>query len=84
MENIEFKIEKILDQIRPYLAKDNGNIEFVRYEAEFKTAVFRFLKMCSNCPLQMYTLRGLLEVRVLKEIKEIKRIIHSYPFHNEC
>lgn len=68
------KIYLALDEVRPYLMQDGGDIEFIRYEANTKVAVFRFLGNCVNCPMAIMTLRAGVERYVLHFAPEIRRI----------
>ena len=74
IENIQNKILLALDEIRPYLKQDNGDIEFVRYETDTKVAVVRFLGNCINCPLAIMTLRAGVERYILYYAPEIRRV----------
>lgn len=74
MEEIQAKVEKVLEKIRPYLICDGGDVRFNRYEPETKTLVVDMLGNCENCPLSVMTLRAGIEKLILKEIPEIKRV----------
>lgn len=72
--DIAIQIESVLEKCRPYLYEDGGDIEFVNYEIHNRTAVFRFLGNCSDCPLSIMTLRAGIERMIISEIPEIRRI----------
>ena len=57
-EEIIGQIKSILEQVRPYLLADGGDIEFVRYEDDIGVVEVRFLGQCAQCPMQMMTLRA--------------------------
>ena len=42
-------IKAILDQIRPFLQRDGGDIEFVEYIEDKKTVVVKLQGACSGC-----------------------------------
>ena len=73
-EEIIKQIKSILDQVRPYLLADGGDIEFVRYEDEIGVVEVRFLGQCAQCPMQMMTLRAGVERWLLAGIPSLKRI----------
>ena len=55
MEEIEKKIVNIIDNLRPYLVSDGGNIEFIKYEDNIV-----YVKMqgaCANCEMIDLTLK---------------------------
>jgi len=64
-EKMEEKIKAGLEQIRPFLQRDGGDIEFVEYTPENIVKV-RLLGHCAGCPGARMTLKGVVE-RILKE-----------------
>ena len=61
-------------QLRPYLQEDDGDLEFVRYDAENRDVYVRMTGNCSTCPLAINTLRAGIERYILKEMPEIHRV----------
>lgn len=74
IQNIEYRVNEVLEKIRPYLKEDGGDVEFVRWEPDTTTVVVRLLGNCSTCSLALMTLRGGIERFILKEIPEVHRI----------
>ena len=69
---MEQKIKEALDQIRPFLQRDGGDIEFVEY-ADGIVKV-RLQGHCAGCPGAQMTIKGVVE-RILKEsYPEIKGV----------
>lgn len=62
---MEQKIREALDQIRPILQRDGGDLEFVELTADNVVRV-RLQGHCAGCPGARMTLKGIVE-RVLKE-----------------
>lgn len=73
-EEIKTRVEHILEQVRPYLKEDGGDVEYVRYEAETRVLEVRLLGNCKTCPLALMTLRAGIERFILSEIPEVRRI----------
>ena len=73
-EEIIEQIKSILEQVRPYLLADGGDIEFVRYEDDIGVVEVRFLGQCAQCPMQLMTLRAGIERWLLAGIPSLKRI----------
>ena len=48
-EELETKVIHVIDQIRPYLQADGGDVEFVGL-MEDNTVNIRLLGTCGNCP----------------------------------
>ncbi len=62
---MEEKINNALDQIRPFLQRDGGDIEFVEYTDDNIVKV-RLQGHCAGCPGAQMTIKGIVE-RILKE-----------------
>ena len=71
-DNIEKRINAIIDKIRPFLLNDGGNLEFV----EFKDGVVyvRLLGACEECPMIDITLKDGIEELIINEIPEVKEV----------
>ena len=67
------RIEETLDQLRPYLVKDNGNVSFIEVTDEMIVRV-RFEGACSSCSISMMTLKAGIEQTLLKAIPELKGV----------
>ena len=60
MINIEL-IKKVIEEIKPYLNNDGGDIEFIKYEDNY--VYVKLFGACSHCGYQDYTLNnGILEL----------------------
>jgi Fe-S cluster biogenesis protein NfuA len=76
-QELETKVKNVLDQIRPYLQADGGDVEFIEM-TENKIVNIRLLGMCGNCPHSQMTLKSGIEAavkRVLPEINAVESII---------
>lgn len=68
------KIKEILDaEIRPAIAMDGGDCEFVGYEDG--VVMLRMQGACSNCPSSVMTLKMGIENRLKEDIPEITEVI---------
>jgi len=74
-------IEKVLDEIRPALRFDGGDVELVDVQ-EDGTVLVRMLGACSGCGMSVLTLKAGIE-RALKqkfpEIKEVRDVSMDTP-----
>ena len=69
---MEKKIKKILEEVRPALARHMGDIEFVRFE---KGVVYvKMLGMCQGCPLSEITLKAGIEEILKSRIQGVKEV----------
>ncbi len=70
---MEKKIQAGLEQIRPFLQRDGGDVEFVEYTQDHVVKI-RLLGHCAGCPGAQMTVKGVVE-KVLKEsYPEIKSV----------
>jgi Fe-S cluster biogenesis protein NfuA len=67
------RIEKALDQIRPSLMADGGNVELVEVEGDLVKV--KLTGACSGCPMSQMTLKMGIEKHLKKEIPEIKEVV---------
>lgn len=66
------KVEKALEQIRPFLQADGGNIELVGIEGT--TVKVKLTGACSGCPFATYTLRQRVEQKLKELVPEVEKI----------
>ena len=67
------KVEKALDQIRPALQADGGNVELVDVTADGVVKV-RLTGACGHCPMSTYTLKMGIEQKLKEAILEVKEV----------
>ena len=63
------KIEKALDDIRPSLQADGGDVELV--DVENGIVKVRLTGACGGCPMSQMTLKQGIETYIKKEVPEI-------------
>jgi Fe-S cluster biogenesis protein NfuA len=68
------KINVALEQIRPFLNDDGGDIELVEITDDLTVKV-KFLGACRSCNMSPSTLKGGVEEAIKKAIPEIKTVI---------
>lgn len=75
MENktLEEKVKAILDQLRPYLQSDGGDIEFVELTSDNIVKV-KLQGACGTCPHAKVTLKQGVEQAVKQHLPEIVRV----------
>ncbi|MBW2514458.1 MAG: NifU family protein [Deltaproteobacteria bacterium] len=67
------KVEKVLNEIRPMLMRDGGNVELV--DIDGGVVKVRLQGACAGCPMSQMTLRNGIE-KVLKEkIPEVTAVV---------
>jgi Fe-S cluster biogenesis protein NfuA len=70
---MEDKIKKALDNIRPYLQRDGGDVEFVNY-TDGNVVQIKLLGHCAGCPHAQATIKGGIERLLQEEYPEISSV----------
>jgi Fe-S cluster biogenesis protein NfuA len=65
-------VETVLDEMRPYLMADGGNVELV--ELDGPIVKLRLNGACGSCPSSTMTLRMGIERRLREMIPEIQEV----------
>lgn len=66
------KVEEVINDLRPFLMNDGGNIELVKIE---NNIVYVTLQgACQGCPMREITLREGIEKTILEKVPEIKEV----------
>ena len=73
MDELIEKVEQALNNIRPYLIADGGNVEVVEITPDF-TVKLEFTGSCGSCPMSSMTFKAGLEEAILKNVPEIKKL----------
>lgn len=72
---MENKIKKALEEIRPAMQADGGDIEFVNFDKKTGIVQVRMIGMCASCPMAQITLKQGIEVEIKKAVPEIKEVV---------
>ncbi len=73
-KEIEGKILSALDEIRPYLQSDGGDISFISMNEDNEVRV-KLLGACGSCPMSIQTLKMGVEKAIQKAVPEVLRVI---------
>jgi Fe-S cluster biogenesis protein NfuA len=72
MELTRDNVEQVLDELRPYLISDGGNVELVDIDGAI--VKLRLQGACGSCPSSTMTLRMGIERRLREYIPEITEV----------
>lgn len=72
--DVETKIKEIIDELRPYLMNDGGNIEFIKYENNI--VYIKLSGACAECQMIDLTLKDGIENAIKEEIPEVSEVIN--------
>lgn len=71
---VESKIQSALDEIRPYLQSDGGDISLVEINEDYEVKV-KLMGACGTCPMSLQTLKLGVEKTIQKTVPEVKKVI---------
>lgn len=72
-EILTSKVKNIIEQVRPYLQQDGGDISFVGITDDNVVNV-ELMGACGSCPYSTMTLKNGVENTIRKAIPEIKSV----------
>lgn len=70
-------VEKVLDEMRPYLISDGGNVSIA--DIDGATVKLQLEGACGSCPSSTMTMKMGLERRLLERIPEIEEVVQVEP-----
>lgn len=78
MENVnqielENKVKNVLEQIRPYLQSDGGDIRYINM-TEDNVVNVELMGACGSCPYSIMTLKNGVETAIKKALPDIKAV----------
>jgi Fe-S cluster biogenesis protein NfuA len=74
-EEIKLNVERALDEIRPFLESDGGNISLVDIE-EDKHVRVRLEGACVGCSVNQMTLKAGVETTIKKYAPQIETVVN--------
>ena len=75
MLDLKNRVEVALDEIRPFLNADGGDIELVEI-IEDKLVKVRLLGTCTSCSINQMTLKSGVEMTIKKHAPEVEQVIN--------
>jgi Fe-S cluster biogenesis protein NfuA len=71
-ESLEKRVQNVLDEIRPQLQADGGDVELVSVEKQ--TVKVRLQGHCAGCPMSAMTLKQGVETHLKKKVPEVVKV----------
>ncbi|TVR54236.1 MAG: NifU family protein [Gemmatimonadales bacterium] len=71
----EERIQEVLEQIRPALHADGGDVEFLGYDETEGVVHLRLMGACESCPISMLTLKEGIERRIRNTLPEVNEVL---------
>ncbi|HLB58478.1 MAG TPA: NifU family protein [Bdellovibrionota bacterium] len=72
-QTLDERVKAIIEEIRPHVQMDGGDIEFVKVEG--KNVYLRLHGACCGCPSSQMTLKLGIQRRIQEEIPEVEDVI---------
>lgn len=74
-QELKLNVEKALEEIRPFLQSDGGNISLLSIEDD-KLVKVQLQGACTNCSVNQMTLKSGVEMTIKKYAPQIERVIN--------
>ncbi|CAN5671745.1 NifU family protein [soil metagenome] len=71
----EQRILEILEQIRPALHADGGDVEFLGFDEGDGVVQLRLMGACESCPISMVTLKDGIERRLRSSMPQVTEVV---------
>ncbi len=70
LNNIKEQVEGVLNQVRPLILRDGGDVELVKIEDNIVS--IKLLGACTTCPISQFTVKFGIEEELKKVLPTIK------------
>lgn len=72
--DVQEKIINIINMLKPFLATEGGDIEFVKYEDGI--VYIKMLGACAECMYVDDTISSSIESTIMEEVPEVKGVVN--------
>ncbi|KAA0003762.1 MAG: NifU family protein [Thermoplasmata archaeon] len=69
------KVKEVIDQVRPALQADGGDVELVEVDEENGIVKVRLTGACRGCPMSQLTLQMGIERELKSKVPEVKKVV---------
>lgn len=76
LQMLKEKVQQAIQNVRPSLQADGGDIELVKVSEDGKVTV-KLTGACNGCPMAQMTLKQGVESYLKKEIPEVKEVVSA-------
>ncbi len=74
-EELKINVEKALDEIRPFLQSDGGDINLLSIDDD-KLVKVQLVGACTSCSVNQMTLKSGVEMTIKKYAPQIEKVIN--------
>lgn len=72
--SITEKIEEVLEQVRPAIQADGGDVELLDFDEADGIVQVRLMGACESCPISMLTLKEGIERRLKDHVSGVTEV----------
>ncbi|MEI7542071.1 MAG: NifU family protein [bacterium] len=69
------KVKKAIEELRPFLQGDGGDIEFVAFDEKTGEVKVKLTGACNGCPMAQVTLKQGVEVKLMEDVPAVKSVV---------
>lgn len=74
---MEEKILQALEQVRPALQRDGGDVEFIGVD-EFGVVSLKLLGACGGCPMSTMTLKNFIQTILVEQVPGVTEVVQAF------
>ena len=74
-EELQLNVENALDEIRPFLQSDGGDVTLMSIDDGKKVSI-RFEGACTSCSVNQMTLKSGIEMTIKKHAPQIEEVVN--------
>ena len=75
-EEVKLNVEKALDEIRPFLQSDGGDISLLSIEENDTLVKVQLQGACVGCSVNQMTLKSGVEMTIKKYVPQVEQVIN--------
>ena len=75
-EEVKFNVEKALEEIRPFLQSDGGDISLLSIEDNDTLVKVQLQGACVGCSVNQMTLKSGVEMTIKKYVPQIEKVVN--------
>jgi Fe-S cluster biogenesis protein NfuA len=75
-EEVKTNVERALEEIRPFLKNDGGDISLISIEDEDRLVKVQLEGACVGCSVNRMTLKTGVEMTIKKYVPQIERVVN--------
>ena len=75
-EEVRFNVERALEEIRPFLRNDGGDISLVSIEDDDRLVKVQLQGACVGCSVNTMTLKSGVEMTIKRYVPQIQKVLN--------